>query len=110
MKATAFAIALTLVALVGCASNGSSGEAGNTADATEVVSDSGTIAWRAVEGGFYVIETDDGKTYDPINLPAEYRAEGLRIRFEAKVRSDLMSTHMAGTLVEITSIQKLGGG
>lgn len=110
MKTIVFATPLALAALVGCASSSSSGEAGNTADATEVVSDSGTIVWRTVEGGFYVIETDGGKTYDPINLPAEYRAKGLRVRFEAKVRSDLMSTHMAGTLVEITSIHELEGG
>jgi inhibitor of cysteine peptidase len=59
------------------------------------------------EGGFWGIIGDDGEHYDPINLDSEFRGEGLRIYFEAKIRTDLGSYHMWGKIVEILKIQKL---
>lgn len=72
-----------------------------------LVKGTGTIRWFEVEGGFYAIRGDDGTTYDPISLPAEFRQDGLRIYFEARVRNDLVGTHMVGPLIEITSIRPM---
>lgn len=108
MRATAAsAVLLLLASLAACGSNNASDEPGPQEEAAATISGSGTISWRSVEGGFYVIESDEGETYDPINLPARYRQDGLRIHFEAKLRTDLMSTRMAGTLIEITGIREL---
>lgn len=110
MKAIAAAAVLLLLPLAGCGSNKvGDGPQPQEEEAVgaQTVSGPGTISWRSVEGGFFVIEADDGTTYDPINLPAEYRRDGLRVHFEATLRTDLMSTHMAGTLIEITEIREL---
>ena len=73
----------------------------------ELIYGTGTIIYLKIEGGFYGILSDDGEHYDPINLPIEYQQDGLRISFIAKERSDLLSFHMWGKIVELISIYPL---
>jgi len=71
----------------------------------DTIEGTGTIRYLEIEGGFYGIETSE-KHYDPINLPSEFKKDGLRIRFKAKLRKDLMSFRMWGSLVELVYIKK----
>ena len=61
-----------------------------------------------LEGGFYGIVDDAGERYDPVNLGDEFKSDGLRIRFEAKILRDYVSVHMWGRLVEILEVERLG--
>jgi hypothetical protein len=70
----------------------------------DLVSGTGTVLWYGLEGGFFAIRGDDGKVYDPINLPAAFARDGLKVRFSAKVRHDMGSIHMVGEMVEIQQI------
>jgi hypothetical protein len=74
---------------------------------SEIVSANGTIKYSNLEGGFYYIAGDDRRNYDPINLGAEFKQDGLRVRFRARVRTDMASVHMFGEIVEILEIGKL---
>jgi hypothetical protein len=68
----------------------------------------GSAHYYTLEGGFWAVRGDDGKTYDPLGaLPASFRHDGLRVRLVAKIRNDLMSFHMAGPIVEIIDIRRL---
>jgi hypothetical protein len=67
----------------------------------------GTIIYVDLEGGFYGIRGEDGKSYNPINLEKEFRQDGIRIEFSASVRKDIMSIQMWGTIVEIQKIRKI---
>jgi hypothetical protein len=68
----------------------------------------GTVRFFTLEGGFWAIAGDDNVTYDPMTpLAVEFQRDGLRVRFEAKVRDDLGSTHQVGPVVEIIQIRKL---
>ncbi len=67
----------------------------------------GTVKYIDLEGGFYGIEDENGENYYPINLRDEYKEDGLRILFEYKVRTDIMTTVMWGKTVEITAIEKM---
>jgi len=40
-------------------------------------------------------------------LSPEFQQEGLRVKFEAEVKPDVVSKHMVGTMVQIRSIQRL---
>ena len=73
----------------------------------DIVEGSGTITYINLEGGFYGIMADDGEHYVPINLPPEFKVDGLRVRFKGKIRDDLESIHMWGTLLELIYIKKL---
>jgi hypothetical protein len=67
----------------------------------------GSVQHFNLEGGFWAVHADDGKTYDPMNgLPVEFRVENLRVRVTAKVRDDMGSVHMVGPIVEIVSIER----
>jgi hypothetical protein len=50
---------------------------------------------HGLEGGFYGIIGDDGKKYQPTNLPRKLKKDGLAIKFDAK-RKDVISTHFNG--------------
>jgi hypothetical protein len=76
-------------------------------DSGDTIIGSGTVIFLSFEGGFYGIKGDDGKSYDPINLPEDLRKDGQRVRFEAKELRDRASFHMWGTIVELVHIQKL---
>ena len=72
----------------------------------------GTVKHQNFEGGFYGIVGDDGKHYDPLNLPQEFKEDGLRVRFVAErgqaIMTDNIATfHMWGYIVRIVSIEKL---
>lgn len=72
----------------------------------DLVRGTGTVRWFEVEGGFYAIEGDDHTTYDPLSLPKEFQKDQLRVYFEARIREDLMGTHMVGPLVELLTIRE----
>lgn len=73
------------------------------------VSMTGEIRFIELEGGFYGIAGDDGKNYDPLNLSREFQQDGLRILFDAKIRTDVATIRQWGTVVEITRIESLAG-
>jgi hypothetical protein len=87
-------VALTITALVGCGR-------------WEAISGTGTVKFVDLEGGFYGIVGDDNKQYEPMNLEQTYQKDGLRVRFQAKIRQDMASIHMWGTIIEITRIEIL---
>jgi hypothetical protein len=76
-------------------------------DSGDNIIGTGTVIFLSFEGGFYGIKADDGRSYDPTNLPEDLRKDGLRVRFEAKELKDRASFHMWGTIVELVHIQKL---
>ncbi len=67
---------------------------------------SGVVKFHEVEGGFYAIQGADGVTYDPTNLPEEFRQEGLAVELEARKRPDVMSVRQVGRIVDIERIRK----
>lgn len=67
----------------------------------------GTITYVTIEGGAWVIEGDDGTTYEPINLAGEHEEEGRRVRVWADRRDDLVSFLQVGPIIEIDRIRKL---
>jgi len=78
-----------------------------------VVEGTGTIVFNDFEGGFYGIVADfpvpkyPTNHLDPINLPPEFREDGLRVWFKVRLRPDLYSFHMWGIMVEILEIKRL---
>jgi hypothetical protein len=71
------------------------------------ISGSGTVRLLDFEGGFYGIISDNGEKYDPINLNKEFQVDGLRVRFDAKKRENMVSYHMWGTIIEIINIERI---
>ncbi len=72
-----------------------------------LVETTGTIVHVPIEGGFYGIVSDSGKKYDPMNLPADLKKNGLRIALKARIRKDVSSFRMWGEIIEILSVDPL---
>jgi inhibitor of cysteine peptidase len=70
------------------------------------VSETGTVSFQNLEGGFWAIRGDNNRIYDPTNLPADFQRENLAVRFTGKLRRDMASIHMMGDIIELTSIQR----
>jgi hypothetical protein len=96
--------AAVLLATVSCA-----GGSPAVPEDPNVVRVDGTVRFMTFEGGFWAVRGDDDVTYDPIaGLPPAFQVEGLRVRLEARRRQDAASIHMAGPIVEILTIARLG--
>lgn len=69
------------------------------------VAGTGTITQVGVEGGFFGIAGDDDKNYDPVNLPEDFKVDGLKVKFQLK-KTEQASFHMWGIVVEVVKIEK----
>ena len=67
----------------------------------------GTVAHKRIEGGFFAIEAEDGAKYVPLDLPEDFAKDGLKVKVTGRPRPDLVSHHMYGTLIEIVDISAL---
>lgn len=72
-----------------------------------LVQGEGGIVWKDIEGGFWGMQSESAN-YDPLDLPAEFRQAGLRVRFTGVVRPDAVSIHMWGAVLDLVSIQRVG--
>ena len=73
----------------------------------DIVYGTGTVRFLDFEGGFYGIFGDNGEHYDPVDLSDEFKVDGLRVYFVARILLGFASFHMWGQLVSIVYIQKL---
>lgn len=109
MTVIGMAIVFVLFALIGCGAGAiQSDETAASKKAVHRQADTveiqGTVVYKDLEGGFYAIEGDDGRTYDPINLPAFFKKNGLRVSATVRYKNDVVGIHMAGDMVEIVDI------
>ncbi|MDG6256237.1 MAG: hypothetical protein QCH35_01420 [Methanomicrobiaceae archaeon] len=99
---------MVLLLLIGCIlSSGCLGGQQRGEDA--VFSGKGTVRIVPLEGGFFGIVSDDGHKYYPINLADEYKVQGLRVRFVAQLRGDVVTIQQWGTPIEIIEIEAIVG-
>jgi hypothetical protein len=77
-----------------------------TADTTGTrLTIAGTVHYTDVEGGVYTIRTDDGINYDPTNLPAAFKKEGLAVEAEGRKPENMAGIHQVGPVVTLTRIR-----
>lgn len=65
------------------------------------------VRWISLEGGFYGLEAKDGRKFLPLNLPEEFRKNGLKIRVRGKIQKGIVTAYMWGTPLEILEIEIL---
>ncbi|MFX0008218.1 MAG: hypothetical protein ACFFA7_01285 [Promethearchaeota archaeon] len=65
----------------------------------------GEIKYYPDDGGFYGIISDDSIHYEPINLPNEFKIDGLRVLFIFKLPNEATTYHLWLKIVEIIDIK-----
>ncbi len=71
-----------------------------------IVVGAGEVQYIDLEGGFYGIIGDDGKYYDPINLPTKFQEDELKVSYVLKILENQTSIHVWGTVVKILEIEQ----
>lgn len=97
---------ILLFALTGCESAENQLLEGDSAPdaAGDVMTFSAEVKWIPLEGGFYGLVTEDGRRYLPLNLPEEYKQDGLTVWVRGKP-TDTATVQMWGTPIEIYEIK-----
>jgi hypothetical protein len=99
---------LVLLAAAGCHEQGPQRHEGTPSGAGGAAwTVTGMVQHVEVEGGFYGILVDDGTKLDPVNLPEDFRQDGVRVRVRVIEVRDAVSTHMWGKVVRILEIERL---
>lgn len=76
-------------------------------DPANIVSGVGTIVYVDLEGGFYGLVAEDGTKYNPLNLEEAFKQDSLRVRFRGEKKTDVMTTRMWGTNLQILDMLTL---
>ena len=61
----------------------------------------GTVKYQDLGTGFWGIVGDDGRKWQPINLPSALQKEGKKVSVKAKEKQGAVSIFMWGTSIEI---------
>jgi hypothetical protein len=65
------------------------------------------VRWISLEGGFYGLVAEDGEKFLPLNLPDDFRKDGLMSRVRGIIKKDVATIYMWGTPLEIVEIEVL---
>lgn len=63
----------------------------------------GRVVYRDVEGGVWVLEGDDGRTYQLAGGDRKIKKDGQRIEVQGDVDPDVMTIYMSGPVFNVAS-------
>jgi Protein of unknown function (DUF5818) len=63
----------------------------------------GRVVYRDVEGGVWVLEGDDGRTYQLAGGDRKIKKDGQRVEVQGNVDRDVMTIFMSGPVFNVTS-------
>jgi cob(I)alamin adenosyltransferase len=63
----------------------------------------GRVVYRDLEGGVWVLEGDDGRTYQLAGGDRKIKKDGQRIEVDGQVDSHAMTIHMVGPVLNVAS-------
>lgn len=89
-----FLLMILYLCAVGCIAQETAGE----------LSFTGQVTYIDLEGGFFGIITSDGEQYLPLDLPEEYKLDGLIVIVTGSIDPDAMSIQMWGQPLRIDLI------
>ena len=63
----------------------------------------GRVVYRDIEGGVWVLEGDDGRTYQLAGGDRKIKKDGQRIEIEGDVARDVMTAFMVGPVLNVAT-------
>ena len=94
-----------LAALLGCA--GEHDTVSPIAEDERIVEGDGTVQFISIEGGCWIIAPDVGGQLEPLNLPADFKEDRLRVHFRAERTRDVLTICQVGSIVRLLEIERL---
>ena len=102
---TSFVLFLFLVITAVCTSPSHEHILNKAANSAQEITFVAKVKWISLEGGFYGLVAEDGSKFLPLNLPEEFREDGLKVKVRGKIRKDVATIYMWGTPLEIFEIE-----
>lgn len=88
---------------------GNGGDGSGDPTDTGTIEISGTVSFLDIEGGFWILTTDDGTVYDlPADADEALLVDGQRAILDVNVLTDVVTIFMMGIPVEIVDIVAIG--
>ncbi len=67
----------------------------------------GTVrSHQVLDARSWIVQGEDGRWYDPVNLPDSLKSEGTRISFSYKETASWGYTYAGGELIELTQVAR----
>jgi hypothetical protein len=73
--------------------------------ANNMITVTGTIIFKNIEGGILGLNGNDGNKYTPRNLKPKYRRPGLVLEITGTINEDLLSFKQYGRMLEVKSVK-----
>lgn len=73
--------------------------------AKNMITITGTIVFKNIEGGILGLDGKDGHKYTPRNLKPKYRRPGLVLEISGTINEDLLSYKQYGQMIEVKSVK-----
>ena len=67
----------------------------------------GRVSFRETEGGVWVLESDDGRTYQIVGGDGRLRKSGQRVEVEGEVDSTALTFAMVGPVLKVKRYRPL---
>lgn len=67
----------------------------------------GVVLFATDQGGCWALERSDGRRFEAIRMPAEFRQAGLEIRATVRLRPDVSAKCLPGQMVDVISIERI---
>lgn len=65
----------------------------------------GTIVWKALEGGFFGFDGENGKKYFPNGLKNQYRQHGLIVEITGEINTQMVTFQQYGPVLMVKSVK-----
>lgn len=106
------------VALLGCAGEGDDAaqtqakviEAAQPVQQKEeaaMIIVTGTVVFKELEGGFYGLDSDDGKKYMPHGMDKSLLKNGMKVRVKGHIMTDMMSFQQYGEMLKVVESEMI---
>ena len=75
-------------------------------EGSDDIDETATVRFIDLEGGFWGIVTDGGRTLRPADLCDDLKEDGLRVHVEGRTRPDLGGVHMWGESFDLRLVER----
>ncbi len=96
----------SLLLLLAACSHPAAGSSRPVAPSPSRVEFSGKVVMVRLEGGFCGLVADDGRRFEPLNLPAEFCRDGLAVRVSGELLPGGVTMRMWGRQLRVDTIRR----
>ncbi|GAA0858297.1 hypothetical protein [Aliiglaciecola litoralis] len=76
-------------------------------DTVEMITVTGTIVYKELEGGFFALDSDDGKKYMPRGMDKTLLKHGMKVQVKGHVLKDMLTFQQYGEVLKVVEADEI---